>query len=506
MQRIVVVSNRVPAPSGHSSAGGLAVAVSAALQETGGLWFGWSGRLSEDADEAIELAQSNAFTLATTDLTAPQVRGYYEGFANRTLWPLFHGRADLASFDRSDFAAYREVNQCFVRSLAAMLEPGDLIWVHDYHLIPLGEELRKRAIAGPIGFFLHIPFPAPDLLATLPWAADLMRGLCAYDLVGFQTHNDLRNFQDCVIRHLSGSVASDAAIFALGRKLTAAAFPIGIDTARFAAMAASPEVQRLGDRIRRCLSGQSTIIGVDRLDYTKGLVQRLHAFEMLLDAQPERRGRTLLLQIAAPSRETVPEYVEPEGRLEALSGRINARHSELDWTPVRYVNRTFSQRHLAALFRLSRVGLVTPLCDGMNLVAKEYVAAQDPDEPGVLVLSRFAGAAERLHGALLVNPYDVTGVAGALHIALAMPLAERRRRWRDMMAEITEHDVHDWRRRFLDDLEAVTAGRPACGAGQTWKLGLPERASSAVARCDEGLSLQRGGASGHAGALMLVES
>jgi trehalose 6-phosphate synthase len=227
---------------------------------------------------------------------------------------------------------------------------------------------------------------------------------------------------------------------------------------------------------------------------------------MLLEAQPERRGCTLLLQIAAPSRETMAEYAELEARLEGLSGRINARHSELDWTPVRYVNRTFSQRHLAALFRLSRVGLVTPLCDGMNLVAKEYVAAQDPDEPGVLVLSRFAGAAERLHGALLVDPYDVTGVAGALHIALAMPHAERRRRWRDMMAEITEHDVHDWRRSFLDDLEAATAGRPAREARQTWKLRLPERASSALARCDEGLSLQRGGASGHAGPPMLVES
>jgi trehalose 6-phosphate synthase len=276
-------------------------------------------------------------------------------------------------------------------------------------------------------------------------------------------------------------VASDGAIFAAGRKLKAAAFPIGIDTARFAAMAASPEVQRLGERIRGCLRGHPAIVGVDRLDYTKGLIHRLRAFEILLEAQPARRGCTLLLQIAAPSRETMAEYVELEGRLEALSGRINARHSELDWSPVRYINRTFSQRHLAALFRLSRVGLVTPLCDGMNLVAKEYVAAQDPDEPGVLVLSCFAGAAERLHGALLVNPYDATGVAGALHIALAMPLAERRSRWRDMMAEITEHDVHDWRRRFLADLEAVTAGHPARGAGQRWKLRPPERASLAVA-------------------------
>jgi trehalose 6-phosphate synthase len=506
VQRIVVVSNRLPPPSGHPSAGGLAVALSAALQESGGLWFGWSGRVSEDADEAIEVAESGAFTLATTDLTASQHRGYYEGFANRTLWPLFHGQADLTSFDGSAFAAYREANACFARRLAPLLEPGDLIWVHDYHLIPLGEELRKRGIAGPIGFFLHIPFPAPDLIAALPWAADLMRGLCAYDLLGFQTRNDLRNFQGCVTRHLSGSVGSDGAIFAVRRRLKAAAFPIGIDTARFAAMAASPEVQRLGERIKGCLRGHAAIVGVDRLDYTKGLVHRLRAFEMLLEAQPERRGCTLLLQIAAPSRETMAEYAELEARLEGLSGRINARHSELDWTPVRYVNRTFSQRHLAALFRLSRVGLVTPLCDGMNLVAKEYVAAQDPDEPGVLVLSRFAGAAERLHGALLVDPYDLTGVAGALHIALAMPHAERRRRWRDMMAEITEHDVHDWRRSFLDDLEAATAGRPAREARQTWKLRLPERASSALARCDEGLSLQRGGASGHAGPPMLVES
>jgi trehalose 6-phosphate synthase len=506
VQRVVVVTNRVPPPSGHPSAGGLAVALSAALQASGGLWFGWSGRVSEDADQAVDLAQSDAFTLATTDLTASQHRGYYDGVANRALWPLFHGRADLACFDRSDLAAYREVNASFGQHLAPLLEPGDLVWVHDYHLIPLGKELRNRGIAGPIGFFLHIPFPAPDLLAALPWAPDLMRSLCAYDLLGFQTQNDLRNFQDCVIRHLSGSVAGDGTIFAVGRKLKAAAFPIGIDTARFAAMAASPEVQRLGERTKRCLAGRSAIIGVDRLDYTKGLVHRLQAFEMLLEAQPARRGHTLLLQIAAPSRQTVPEYAELEGRLEALSGRINARHSELDWTPVRYVNRTFSQRHLAALFRLSRVGLLTPLCDGMNLVAKEYVAAQDPDDPGVLVLSRFAGAAEHLHGAIVVNPYDVTGVAGALHIALAMPLAERRRRWRDMMAEVTEHDVHDWRRRFLGDLGAVAAGRAARGEGPTWEVRPAERARLAVARCGEGLFRDRRGTNRNAAALMLVEN
>jgi trehalose 6-phosphate synthase len=506
VQRIVVVSNRVPPPSGHPSAGGLAVALSAALQETGGLWFGWSGRISEDADQAIALARSGGFTLVSTDLTAAQHRGYYEGFANRTLWPLFHGRTDLASFDRSAFTAYHEVNASFAQCLAALLEPVDLIWVHDYHLMLLGQELRKRAVAGPIGFFLHIPFPAPDRLTGLPWAADLMRGLCAYDLLGFQTQNDLRNFQACVAQCLSGNVASDGTIFAVGRRLKAATFPVGIDTGRFAAMAASPEVQRLGERIKRCLAGQSAIIGVDRLDYTKGLIHRLHAFEMLLEAQPARRGRTLLLQIAAPSRETLPEYAELERRLEALSGRINARHSELDWTPVRYLHRTFSQRHLAALFRLSRVGLVTPLCDGMNLVAKEYVAAQDPDEPGVLVLSRLAGAAERLRGALLVDPYDMTGVAAALHIALAMPLAERRRRWRDMMAEITEHDVHDWRRRFLADLEAVAAGRAARGAERRWRLRLSAAPRSAVAHCGEGRFPKPKGASADSAALVLGES
>lgn len=506
MQRVVVVSNRVPPSSGHPNAGGLAVALRAALQETGGLWFGWSGNVSKDADQEVQFAHSDTFTLATTDLTASQHRGYYEGFANRTLWPLFHGRADLASFDRSAFAAYREVNASFAQRLAPLLEPGDLIWGHDYHLIFLGEELRKRGIAGPIGFFLHIPFPAPDLLAALPWARDLMHGLCAYDLLGFQTQNDVQNFHDCVTRYLSGDVASDGTISAVGRKFKATDVPIGIDTARFAAMAASSEVERLSERIRGCLRGQSVVIGVDRLDYTKGLVHRLQAFEVLLEAQPARRGHTLLLQIAAPSRETVPEYAQLEGRLEALSGRINARHSELDWTPVRYVNRTFSQRHLAALFRLSRVGLLTPLCDGMNLVAKEYVAAQDPDDPGVLVLSRFAGAAERLHGAMVVNPYDVTGVAGALHIALTMPLAERRRRWQDMMAEITEHDVHDWRRRFLGDLGALAAG--GVGEGPTWEVRLAERARSAsvVARCDEGLSPDRRGTNRDAAALTLVES
>lgn len=458
MDRIVVVSNRVPSlQRAEATAGGLAVGLKNALETTGGMWFGWDGCTSPTADDSARIIQNSPYTLATLSLTPDEYDGYYAGFANRTLWPLLHGRLDLIRFSPDELTCYLDVNDKFVRGLLPHIDSGDRIWVHDYHLIPLGERLRRSGIEAPIGFFLHVPFPSADVLAALPCHQELLRTLTAYDLIGLQTNNDVRNFREFAVRYLRGEVLADGSICALGRHFRVEAFPIGIDPEQFGELAATQEAKtysgRASDRPLR-------VIGVDRLDYTKGLPYRLQAFERLLSREPRYRGRAELLQIAAPSRESIPEYLELRDELDTLSGRINARYADLDWVPVRYINKAYSQARLAVLYRRSRVGLVTPLRDGMNLVAKEYVAAQNPLDPGVLVLSRFAGAAERLDGALIVNPYDVDAVADALAVALEMPLEERRARWSRMMAELQEHDIHDWRKRFLYSLGS-SRGRPA---------------------------------------------
>lgn len=459
MSQIAIVSNRIPSFD-RTSAGGLAVGLNAALERSGGTWIGWDGAITSEPTEDLRIEQRKAYMLASFSLSERERAGYYLGFANRALWPVLHGRTDLMRFDPSEFATYRAVNDKFAKKLAECAVNHDLVWVHDYHLFFLGQELRRLGVELPLGFFLHVPFPAPDVLAALPCHRALVEALSAYDLVGFQTENDVYNFHEFVTRHLNGAIASDGTVFALGRRLRTGAFPIGIDARRFAKLAAaSKEADAHRDLLRGCFRDQLGIIGVDRLDYTKGLQYRLRAFERMLETTPVGPRQAFLLQIAAPSREEVPEYGDLRAELEAISGRINARHARIDWTPVRYINKAFSQTCLAALYRLSRVGLVTPLRDGMNLVAKEYVAAQSAEDPGVLVLSRFAGAAERLTGALLVNPYDIDGVAKALQRAIAMPDDERRERWSEMITEVREHDVHGWRDDFLRALLATRRRR-----------------------------------------------
>lgn len=450
MSRIAVVSNRLPPLDGKTaSAGGLAVGLGATLADSGGTWLGWDGSVASTPESGARIRKSDPYSVISLSLTEKEYGGYYIGFANRTLWPLFHGRADLFRYDPSEFAVYRAVNARFAEQLARDVENTDAIWVHDYHFFCLGEALRRHGVDLPTGFFLHIPFPAADTLSALPCHREIIGALSAFDLVGFQTENDLSNFFEYTVRHLGARVSADGTVTARGRQFRAGVFPIGIDTQRFAELAASKGASALRERLGGCFHNQIGMIGVDRLDYTKGLDYRLRAFERMVQSAPPSHQRAFLLQIAAPSREEVPEYCELRAELEALSGRINARHAGVDWTPVRYINRTFSQASLAALYRLSRVGLITPLRDGMNLVAKEYVAAQNPDDPGVLVLSRFAGAAERMTAALLVNPYDVDGMATAMRRALEMSLEERRERWSELIAEIREHDVHKWRDEFL---------------------------------------------------------
>jgi trehalose 6-phosphate synthase len=433
-------------------AGGLAVGVLAALRETGGIWFGWSGEISDVAAPEPKRFDTGNITYIQTDLSTANHERYYGGFANRTLWPLFHYRLDLCSFDRDWYVAYRRVNQQFAEQLYPYLRDDDLVWVHDYHLIPMAEELRHLGVKARIGFFLHIPFPAIEVYVALPWHDRLAQALCAYDLIGFQTAADLRNFHDYLYREGVGYALGDGMIHAFGRTLRAQDFPIGIDADDVARMAVSAEAVRASQRLSRSLLGRKLIIGVDRLDYSKGLPERLRAYETLLQNYPRQRGQVTLVQISAPSREEVQEYLDIRGEVEATSGRINGQFSEFDWIPVRYINRGFTRRTLSGFFRLSRIGLVTPLRDGMNLVAKEYVAAQSEDDPGVLVLSRFAGAADDLDGALIVNPYDREAVAEALHLGLVMPLDERQERWGRLLAQVRQHDVVEWRERFVDAL------------------------------------------------------
>ena len=455
MSRLVIVSNRVALPD-RTSSGGLAVALQAALEETGGLWFGWSGRIDEQTSGNISEQQAGDIQYVTVDLSRRDHDDYYNGFANRTLWPLLHFRVDLVDYSRETYQAYRRVNALFADTLAPLLRDDDLVWIHDYHLIPMAQLLRQRGIKCRLGFFLHVPMPSSDLLAALPDHNRLFEGLSSYDLIGFQTERDLERFQDYVRLFGRGEVIESGVLAtAKGHRLRAGAFPISIDTARIAEQAANAVGKASVKRLADSLSGRLLAIGVDRLDYSKGLPERFRAFGCYLERHWEQLGRLTFLQIAPVSRGEVAEYQALREQLERLTGHINGEHAQPDWTPMRYVNRNFPHASLTGFYRLARVGLVTPLRDGMNLVAKEFVAAQDPSDPGVLVLSSFAGAARELDGALLVNPYDLDGVADAIAAAVEMPMEERRERWSSMMARLRTHDITAWRRGYIKALKAA---------------------------------------------------
>ncbi|WP_119461189.1 alpha,alpha-trehalose-phosphate synthase (UDP-forming) [Rhodospirillaceae bacterium SYSU D60014] len=455
MARLIIVSNRVSQPDAAGArAGGLAVALRDALKKNGGIWFGWSGQVTEQPAEELRIVTRGRVTYATADLTPQDHDDYYLGFANSALWPLFHYRLDLFEFNRQHYEGYRRVNAAFAAKLAPLVQPDDIIWVHDYHFIPLGVELRRAGIGNRMGIFLHTPFPATEVMIALPSHDDLMESVCAYDLVGLQTKRDLHAFDDYITREVGGEVLGHRCVRVFDRTLCADAFPISIDTENFATMAAEAAQAEQTRRLVDSLVGRELIIGVDRLDYSKGLVARFEAFERLLAKYPEHRSQVTLMQIAPPSREDIEQYQQIRAALEAAAGRINGHFADLDWMPIRYLNKNFTRRRLAGFYRVSRIGLVTPLRDGMNLVAKEYVAAQDPADPGLLVLSRFAGAAEEFrHSALIVNPYDVEGVADALHRALAMPLAERRDRWQTQMEVLRRNSITQWRDSFMETLE-----------------------------------------------------
>jgi trehalose 6-phosphate synthase len=453
LARLIVVSNRVALPTRDAQAGGLAVAMRAVLKRHAGIWFGWSGRVAtKEIRSSLTLEQAGV-SYIVTDLTREDYDEYYNGFANRVLWPILHYRLDLAEFSRRDLSGYMRVNEHFASELHKFIRPDDVVWVHDYHLMPLAKMLRERGHRNRIGFFLHIPFPPTEMLTTLPNHERLIGTMVHYDLVGFQTKNDAGNFAR-YLEHECRAIKIDPHTFdAADRRVRVGAFPISIETAEFNRLARRAVQSPFVKNVLESLSGHIMMIGVDRLDYSKGLPLRMEAFERFLQAHPDWAGLVTYLQIAPKSRSEIAEYTEMERQLGSTAGRINATYGEASWTPIRYVNRTYSRTVLAGLFRSARMALVTPLRDGMNLVAKEFVAAQDADDPGVLILSRFAGAAAEFHAALLVNPYDPEAVGAAIERALTMSLVERRQRHAALFRIISDNDVHAWGQHFLIALE-----------------------------------------------------
>ena len=453
--RLIVISNRVQAPTPEETGaqGGLAVALTAALRQHEGIWFGWSGEPGESHEPRFRTYAG--VTSATIDLSEQDIEEYYDGYANRTLWPLFHYRLGLTEFERDFQGGYERVNRSFGDVISPHIRPDDLVWVHDYHMIPLGWVLRQRGIKNRLGFFLHIPWPPTALLVALPQHRRLVEALFAYDVIGFQTEEWLDSFHHYVTRQMGGTLDTDNRVTVGGRTIRAIACPIGIDADEFIAAASSSEAQAAHERVVASSFGRSLLVGVDRLDYSKGLEERFNGYERFLETRPSARKKVSLLQIAPPSRTSVESYQRIRATLDEMSGRINGAHADLDWVPVRYVNQGFGRATLAGVYRAARVGLVTPLRDGMNLVAKEFVAAQDPDDPGVLVLSRFAGAATQLDQALLVNPYSADDLADALERALAMSHEERTSRWRSMFDNVRAEDVIWWRDRFIEALSRV---------------------------------------------------
>lgn len=448
--RLVVVSNRIP--SDAPAAGGLAVALATVFADRGGLWLGWSGKHCAEPASTVTFREVNGMQVGGLDLTRDEFQAYYSGYANRILWPAFHLRLDLAHFDGGWYEGYRRVNARFAEALVSHLRADDVIWVHDYHLIPLATELRRRGVRNRIGFYLHIPFPTPDALWAIPYQDELMADLAAYDLVGLQANRDVAALREAIDHVPTPGFAAASRPHADFSRTRIEAVPIGSDPDAFAALAVSASATKMANRLRKSLLGRALILGVDRLDYSKGLPQRLEAYEKLLENNANLRRQVHMLQVAPPSRDMIAEYQATSDALDAIVGRVMGRFADPDWQPLTYVKRPYSQASLAGLYRLARVGLVTPLRDGMNLVAHEYIAAQDPDDPGVLVLSRFAGAAEIFDAALQVNPFDSEETAEALRVALEMPLEERKARWDSLIAATREHDIGHWASTYISML------------------------------------------------------
>ena len=456
MARLLLVSNRLPVGLKQGAVsptvGGLATGLNRPHQQSGGLWIGWPGDVTgldaaarRRVDE--ELA---ALRMVPVYLDAKQVQDYYEGFSNRILWPLFHYQIDHIPLQAMEWEAYRDVNRLFAEEVVRHHRDGDTIWVHDYQLCLVPGMVRERIPGARIGFFLHIPFPSSEIVQALPWRQELLQGLLGADLIGLHTHSYVRHFANALVRLVGLDCDADRVTWQ-GRMVRLAAFPMGVDAAHFSSLAADPAVRARAAALREETRGKRLLLGVDRLDYTKGIRRRMIALGRLLERNPAWREQVTLLQIAVPSRTAVAEYDEFRRDVDEVVGRINGEHATTTWSPIRYLYRGFAVEELVAFYCAADVMLVTPVRDGMNLVAKEFVAART-DERGVLVLSELAGAAAELGQALLVNPYDVDGMGAAFEAALVMPEAEQQKRMHALRQRVCTADVHAWVRAFLDEL------------------------------------------------------
>lgn len=464
---LVVVSNRLPfailrEEDGpwriEPGSGGLVTALRPVLRNRGGRWIGWAGVTEEDLPDASVLLTDTrkrfGYDLIPVSLTAKERDGFYAGFSNEIIWPLFHDLVSLCNFDPSYWAAYEAVNQKFGECVARTIQPDDFVWVHDYHLMRVATALRGLQVSARIAFFLHIPFPPLDIFLKLPWRFEVLHALLAYDLVGFQTIRDRRNFVQCIRLLLPDvSVSGRGAVWTLkvgDREVRMGSFPISIDVAEFEKRAVEGPVLEKAAQIRSGDPDRKLVLGVDRLDYTKGIPQKLEAFRNLLRRFPETRGKVTLVQIVVPSREDLPRYRDHKAALEGLVGEINGEFTRAGWIPIRYIHRSLEGPSLSGYYRAADIALVTPLKDGMNLVCKEYCATR-VDGDGVLILSEFAGAAAQFqNGALLVNPFDVVGMANALREALHLAPAGRRSRMRKLRRTLRENDIYRWLDTFLE--------------------------------------------------------
>ena len=474
MSRIIVVANRLPVTLVREqkkwrlnpSSGGLATAMKGVLEQREGRWIGWPGETDGmPAEEVARVTEElrERHKASAVLLSASQVARYYDGFSNGVLWPLFHFLTERVDLDaESSWRAYREVNQRFAEAIAAELREGDRVWIHDYQLALVPKLLRELRPDAVIGYFLHVPFPSSEVFRILPWRAEILEGILGADVVGFHTASYRHNFALSASYVLGVELGVDQLTHD-DRRVRLGVYPISIDTASIEKTAASEATERHLAQLRQGAAGRKIVLGVDRLDYTKGIPRRLLAFERLLERNPGLRSKVMLVQLAVPSREKVSAYADLRRTVNELVGRINSHHGTPTSSPIQMLYRSVSSDELMALYRAADVMLVTPLRDGMNLVAKEYVAARS-DDRGALVLSEFAGAATELREALIVNPYDLSGMAQAITQALAMPESEQQHRMRAMREHVRTYDVTFWTRRFLDDLDAVAAPLPSTRA------------------------------------------
>ncbi|PLY10965.1 MAG: trehalose-6-phosphate synthase [Desulfuromonas sp.] len=462
---MITVSNRLPivvsqteqGPKIRAAAGGLVTALTPVLRKHQGMWIGWPG-CPEDPTlqkQMDEFTGKHGYSLQGVDLTEAQVDQFYYGFSNETLWPLFHDLLGHCHFSAEHWKCYQEVNELFAEQIIKSAPADKMVWVHDYQLLLVGAALKSRGFKAPIKFFLHIPFPSPDLFRRLPWRRQIIEAMMEYDLIGLQTLHDRKNFVACVREFYMEVEAETRRRYTLllwrGRKVKVGHYPISIDFDEFDQQARSEEVAEKAWFLHENLEDRQLVLGIDRLDYTKGVPERFLAFERLLEKYPELRSKVSLLQVVVPSRTLVPEYQQLKNQLDQLAGRINSSFGEPGWVPIHYVFRSLNRVELLAHYRACEIGLITPLRDGMNLVAKEYCAASI-DNNGVLVLSEFAGAADQMKKhALLVNPYDVEGMADTLYEAVKMPLIERTRRMKMLRSGIRRNDVYQWVEWILGD-------------------------------------------------------